>query len=202
MSDKETLKVYDAQASKYAELTDSNTKNPDLIAFIGALKPGAHILDLGCGPGHMAAAMARVGFQVSATDASAEMVKLANAQPGVTAWQEAFEEMHTGASYDGVFANFSLLHAKRESVAQHVNDLVTMLTPGGVFHIALKTGAGEMRDTIGRRYSYFSEDELETILTGAGLKIIYRNHGKDLGLDGVMANWVSLQGRKPGDADA
>ena len=70
------------------------------------------------------------------------------------------------------------------------------LKVGGIFHIAMKKGSGEARDRIGRRYSYFTESELEEMMTDNGLSVIYRNSGCDKGLDGAMADWVSLQGRK------
>ena len=196
MSDKETLKIYDAKAQEYANLTSKDVESPDLAAFINALPAKAHVLDLGCGPGQFSARMAQLGLTVEATDASAEMVKLANAHGGVSARQETFDALDAVDRFDGIYANFSLLHAKREAVPTHITQIARALKQGGVFHIGMKTGTGESRDGIGRRYSYFTEDELEEIITANGLKIIHRNHGADVGLSGEIADWVVLQSRK------
>jgi SAM-dependent methyltransferase len=197
MSDKDTQDVYDAKAQEYADLTGHDTNSPDLSAFLHELPTGALILDLGCGPGHIARRMAQLGFSVEATDASREMVKIANQLEGVKAHQETFDDLNAGEVYDGIYANFSLLHAKRYAVPEHIAQITRALKPGGLFHIGMKTGTGEKRDGIGRRYCYFSEAELEDMLLANGLTIIHRNHGSDLGLDGVMADWVVLQAKKP-----
>lgn len=196
MSDTETLSVYDEKAQEYAELTQSDAENAEVAAFMQNVKAGGRILDFGCGPGHFAARMAKAGFVVEATDASSEMVKLANLEEGVSARCETFEMLDAVDHYDGIFANFSLLHAQRDAVAGHIGQITRALTFGGVFHIGMKTGTGEKRDKIGRHYCYFSEAELEAMMTENGLTIIHRNHGCDTGLDGAPADWVVLQGRK------
>jgi SAM-dependent methyltransferase len=196
MSDKETLNVYDAKAHEYADLTGRETHSPDLDAFMASVRKNGLVLDFGCGPGHMAGTMAKFGFDVEATDASVEMVKLANQIDGVTARQETFETLDAVDLYDGIFANFSLLHARRNAVAGHITQITRALKSGGIFHIGMKTGTGEVRDGIGRHYCYFSETELEAMLSANALSVIYRNHGSDLGLDGTMADWVVLQSRK------
>jgi predicted ATP-grasp superfamily ATP-dependent carboligase/ubiquinone/menaquinone biosynthesis C-methylase UbiE len=45
-----------------------------------ALEPGARVLEVGCGAGHTAVALARRGFQVHALDAAPEMLALTTAQ--------------------------------------------------------------------------------------------------------------------------
>lgn len=196
MSDKETLNVYDAKAEEYAQLTSNDAHSVDLSTFIQNVKTGGRVLDFGCGPGHYAAQMAQAGLVAEASDASSEMVKLANQVEGVRARCETFDALDAVDHYDGIFANFSLLHAPRDAVAGHFEQISRALTSGGVFHIGMKTGSGETRDKIGRRYCYFTETELEDMMNANELTVIYRNSGCDKGLDGSMADWVSLQGRK------
>jgi len=191
-ADRATLAVYDAEAARYAEATQGLRDDPDLAAFVAAMPAGARVLDLGCGPGLAAEVMARAGLDVEATDASAEMVRRAAARPGVTAWQADFDALTGAGVYHGVWANFSLLHAPRAAMPAHLAAIARALVPGGRLHIALKTGAGERRDTLGRLYTYYGEDELAALLSAAGFTVIARRRGRDPGLDGELADWVAM----------
>jgi SAM-dependent methyltransferase len=191
MTDKETLRVYDAKAADYAKLIDSDTKeNPYLERFIARLPTGGRVLDLGCGPGLAATRMANAGLQVDAMDGSAEMVAMAAQHDGVTAWQATFDQITGTDIYDGIWANFCLLHASKEAMPHHLAAMVTALKPGGAFHIGMKLGSGSQRDAIGRLYSYYSEPELITLLGAAGLTAGETDHGRTVGLDGTEADWI------------
>ena len=191
MADKETLRVYDAKAADYAKLIDSDTKeNPYLERFITRLPTGGRVLDLGCGPGLAATRMANAGLQVDAMDGSAEMVAMAAQHDGVTAWQATFDQITGTDIYDGIWANFCLLHASKEAMPHHLAAMVTALKPGGAFHIGMKLGSGSQRDAIGRLYSYYSEPELITLLGAAGLTAGETDHGRTVGLDGTEADWI------------
>ena len=191
MADKETLRVYDAKAADYAKLIDSDTKeNPYLERFIARLTTGGRVLDLGCGPGLAATRMANAGLQVDAMDGSAEMVAMAAQHDGVTAWQATFDQITGTDIYDGIWANFCLLHASKEAMPHHLAAMVTALKPGGAFHIGMKLGSGSQRDAIGRLYSYYSEPELITLLGAAGLTAGETDHGRTVGLDGTEADWI------------
>ena len=191
MTDKETLRVYDAKAADYAKMIDSDTKeNPYLERFIARLPTGGRVLDLGCGPGLAATRMANAGLQVDAMDGSAEMVAMATQHDGVTAWQATFDQITGTDIYDGIWANFCLLHASKEAMPHHLAAMVTALKPGGAFHIGMKLGSGSQRDAIGRLYSYYSEPELITLLGAAGLTAGETNHGRTVGLDGTEADWI------------
>ena len=193
MTDKETLRVYDAKAAEYAKLIKrENNDDPHLDRFINKLPTGGRVLDLGCGPGISAACMANAGLQVDAIDGSAEMIAMANQHQGVTAWQATFDEITGTNIYDGIWANFCLLHASKEAVPQHLAALVTALKLGGAFHIAMKLGSGSQRDTIGRLYSYYSEPELTNLLVAAGLTVAETAHGRTVGLDGTEADWIVM----------
>ena len=191
MADKETLRVYDAKAADYAKLIDSDTKeNPYLERFIARLPTGGRVLDLGCGPGLAATRMANAGLQVDAMDGSAEMVAMAAQHDGVTAWQATFDQITGTDIYDGIWANFCLLHASKEAMPHHLAAMVTALKPDGAFHIGMKLGSGSQRDAIGRLYSYYSEPELITLLGAAGLTAGETDHGRTVGLDGTEADWI------------
>jgi len=196
MSDEETVSVYDAKAQDYAKLTKNEGMSADLLSFIERIPKGGRVLDLGCGPGHSAGRMAQSGLVVEASDASAEMIKIASGVSGVSARQETFDDLKAIDHYDGIYANFSLLHAERTRVPEHVATITSALKTGGIFHIGMKTGDEQSRDSIGRRYSYFTEAQLEEMLTDNGLTVVHRNHGEDMGLSGEMAEWVVLQSKK------
>lgn len=199
MSDRETLAVYDAKAGEYAQLVGEG-KGPDrqLRRFLDHLPAGALVWDLGCGPGRSAELIAREGHRVLATDASAEMTALAAKRAGVTARQETFDEIAGEDEYDGIFANFSLLHAEESALPAHLAAISKALKTDGIFHIGMKTGTGTRRDGIGRRYTYVTQDSLTALLTQVGLTPTDTWTGEDPGLDGVVAPWIVMQARKHG----
>lgn len=193
MSDPETLKVYAAQSAQYAAFSnDVLARDPLLAAFIARVPQGADVLDLGCGPGAAAAVMAAAGCRVHATDAVPEMIALAAQHAGVRAEVRRFEDITGTALYDGIWANYSLLHAPRADLPRILRNLHSALRPNGAFHIAMKLGNTTARDAIGRQYTYVSEAELRGLLADAGFTITQMTTGRDKGLDGTYADWIAL----------
>ena len=191
MTDRTTLDVYDRQARDYARMVET-WDDPRLDAFIAAMPPGGAVLDLGCGPGHAAARMAEAGLRVTATDGSAEMVRLAAAHPGVSARQARFDEIAGTALYDGIWASFSLLHAPRARFPDHLAALHQAARPGARLHLAMKLGAGEATDRLGRFYAYYSAQELDDLLAGAGFTVASHVTGADKGLAGTLEDWIAI----------
>lgn len=197
--DDETIRVYGVEAARYADVTKDAGQDPGLRRFLDHLFPNSTVLDLGCGPGIAAAVMASEGHAVIATDATPQMVDLAATKHGVTARLATFDDIDEVAQYDGIWANFSLLHAPRADLRRYLAALVTALKPGGIFHIGMKTGTGAHRDQIGRLYTYVTEDELSALLSDAELMPFETRTGADTGLDGQVADWVTILARKPED---
>jgi SAM-dependent methyltransferase len=188
--DAKTIEVYDARAADYAHLTKELDGYDELLAFCEAMPAGAQVLDLGCGPGFYASFMATQGCKVDAVDASIEMVKLAAQQAGVSARQASFDDISGHAVYDGVWANFSLLHAPRDAFPKHLAALHRACKPDAKFHIGMKLGANAGRDGIDRMYTYYQEDDLLTHLSTAGFTVDGCNHGNSPGLSGEPSDWI------------
>ena len=193
MADRKTLDVYDAKAGDYADLVDRTKPGRHLTDFIEALPQGGHVLDLGCGPGTSAADMRDAGLNVEAWDASPEMARLGRETFGLDVRVMGFDALEADQAYDGVFANFSLLHAPKSQMPGHLERIARALKPGGLFHIGMKTGTGEKRDGIGRFYAYYEDAELSDLLAAAGFTVTDRAFGSDVGLDGVEAPWIIMR---------
>lgn len=191
MTDDSTIAAYNARAADYAAFTQGHD-DPLLTAFIAALPRGACVLDLGCGPGFAAARMADAGHCVIAKDASPEMIALAARHPGVAARRASFDDIAETAAYDGIWANFSLLHAPRADLPRHLAALHRAARPGARLHIALKLGSGEGPDALGRFYTYYSEDDLVSLLETAGFTVASRSYGADKGLSGDISDWIAI----------
>jgi SAM-dependent methyltransferase len=191
-ADPRTIAVYDAKAGDYADRFASTEPNRHLSAFIAALSGGAHVLDLGCGPGTASAFLRTAGHVPDPVDASPAMVRLANERHDIGARLATFDDIDAVASYDGVWANFSLLHAPRADLPRHLAALHRALKPGGLFHLGMKTGSGEARDGLDRLYSYFTVAELHGLLANADFTVTSTSEGHERGLAGTDDPFVII----------
>jgi SAM-dependent methyltransferase len=194
-ADARTIAVYDTKAGEYADRFASAGPDRDLRAFIAALPQGARVLDLGCGPATASAFLRAAGHVPDPVDASASMVALANARHAIGARLATFDDIRAGAVYDGIWANFSLLHAPRADLPRHLTALRRALKPGGLLHIGMKTGTGEARDRLDRFYTYYGRDELLPILMQAGFAVTGVREGRDRGLAGTDDPFIIVLAR-------
>lgn len=198
MADKRTIAVYDEKAADYIKLTATAQPDDSLQGFIDAVAPGGKVLDLGCGPATASAHMRGAGLHPDPVDASQGMVDLANATYDIGARLGTFDDLEAVQTYDGVWANFSLLHAPRADLPRYIKAISTALKPDGVLHIGMKTGKGQSRDTIERLYTYVSVAELGQMIKDAGLDITFTKEGKDKGLSGSVDAFVIMRAVKHG----
>lgn len=196
MADRQTLDVYARKAQDYADRFATGRPDARLKDFIDRLPEGGHVLDLGCGPGRAAAAMMSRGLQVDAWDASPEMAAIASDRFGVTVRIAGFEDLGAAEVYDGIYANFSLLHAPKSQMPGHLSRIAQALKPGGFLHLGLKSGSGEKRDALGRFYAYYEDDEITGLLADVGISVLTRATGAEAGLGGTIDPWIILKARK------
>ncbi len=191
MSDAETIAFYDLQAEAYRKIAEQ-TASPHLAQMMERLPPGAHVLDLGCGPGQDSREFARAGFRVTAMDASLEMVRQAAMHTGVTTRHAPFDALDDVDTFDAVWASFSLLHAQRNDLPRHISAMSRALRTGGLLYVAMKIGTGEGRDRLGRFYTYMTASELRGLVEAAGFAVLGTEEGSARGFEGSVAPFVAL----------
>ena len=195
MTDRETMEVYATAAEEYAaKFADTNGENQDddFDAFLSSIPGDGRVLDLGCGPGHWAARIRDTGRTVDAMDASPEMAQLAKDKFDLVVQTTPFEDLTAQNRYDGIWANFSLLHAPRADFPNHLARIHRALRPGGCLSIGMKIGTGEHRDHLGRFYAYYGEQELRDLLTDAGFTVTRSRLGNGKGLAGSDDTFVVM----------
>ncbi len=198
MSDPETVAFYDRAAAGAGGLHADGPPDPVLQRFIDALPPAAAVLDLGCGHGIASAHLARAGHRVTGLDASAALLDVARRlAPDAHFVRGGFDDLDATAAYDGVWANFALLHAPRAAMPDHLAAIARALRPGGLFHLSMLLGAADKRDRHGRAYSYFAQDELDRLLAEAGFARLAVDTGEKTGLDGIAEPFAAYLMRTP-----
>lgn len=192
MGDKQTIAVYNQNAEKYQSLVKKLPYTQTLKAFISRLDKGAVILDFGCGIGDSAAIMREEGLIPVCIDGSDKMVEIANQFYQLDANVALFSDLVDVSIYDGVWANFSLLHVTKSEFKTHINAIHLALKPQSWFFVGLKLGDGQERDKFGRFYAYYSEEELQILLIQAGFRVDEKIHGKSKGMAGIDEPWLGL----------
>jgi superfamily II DNA or RNA helicase/SAM-dependent methyltransferase/SOS-response transcriptional repressor LexA len=157
--DDDSHQYYEKLAAEFFGATVSVDMTPVYERFLANLKPGAHILDAGCGSGRDAKAFAELGFQVTAFDASVELARLASAHCGFEVLVRRFEDMDQVAQFDAIWCCASLLHVPLAAMHTTLDRLWRALRPGGVLYVSFKHGAGE-RMYGGRRFTDADESSL------------------------------------------
>lgn len=99
-------------------------------AGVGA---GKQVLDIGSGPGHVAAALSLTGAQVTGVDFAEQMVEVAQNRYPEIAFQQANAEQlpFENDSFDAVVSNFVVHHLARPDVV--FREVCRVLKPGGCF---------------------------------------------------------------------
>jgi len=158
-----TIRYYNENARAYFDSTVTLDMSNLYGPFLKHLRPGSKVLDAGCGSGRDSLFFKNQGFQVTAFDASKEMVKLASELLDQKVLLMSFEDLSLTEQYDGIWACASLLHVEKAKLSRVVAELAKHLKDGGVFYISFKYGREEYWKE-GRFFNHLDEDTLKEIL--------------------------------------
>ncbi|WP_282169914.1 class I SAM-dependent methyltransferase [Ruegeria atlantica] len=189
MTDRKTIDAYTTRVAEYLSVPLPPEQIEARMAFAEAVAPGGYVLDLGSGPGADSMFFLREGLRVRALDATPAFVEHAR-ENGVDAHVGTFDDVTDTATFDGIYASFSLLHAPRKDFPRHLAAIHRALKPEGIFFLGLKLGTGEHRDDIDRYYTYFSQTEIEEALAEAGFTIDRITTGVGKGLAGSYDGFI------------
>ena len=132
--------AYDAVAALYADqFRDSLDGRPverGLLAAFAELvcrAPAGAVVDLGCGPGHIAAHLHGLGLPVLGVDQSAEMLAIGRARyPEVRFARSSITRLGLAdGSCRGVLSRSSIIHLPPEQLPSALAEFARVLVPGG-----------------------------------------------------------------------
>jgi len=165
-------------------------------SFAELLKPGDRVLDAGCGSGRDARALSRMGFEVTAMEASPRLAELARAHTGLPVQVMTFDQIVWREAFEGVWACASLLHVPRAELPSVMSRIREALVPGGVWWMSFKYGTEE-RDVAGRRFTDLDEAGAEALLAQVGgLDLISMTLTEDVRPERGGERWLALLCRR------
>ncbi len=118
--------------------------DPAVERIAAGLRAGARCLDIGCGIGRHSALLARRGFEVVATDASAAAVAATRDVGGIECVRSTFGDLpFADRSFEYVVAWNVVYHGDGTIVAHALDDVARVLHPGGVYQATMLSKRNE-----------------------------------------------------------
>ena len=140
---------YDAVASTYADrfLDELDHKPLDralLATVLETAGPNPHIVDLGCGPGHVTGWLAHHGANAVGVDLSPAMVDVATRHHPTASFRVGdFLSLPTSdGEFTAAVALYSLIHLSEEEIPRALAEIHRTLTSHAPLLIAVHVGSG------------------------------------------------------------
>lgn len=192
MSDR-TIAYYNSEAHAYADLTAHADMSPIYARFEKYLSPGAAVLDAGCGSGRDSLHFMKMGYTVTAIDASTEMCAYASELLQQEVRQLTFQELDCREAFSGIWACASLLHVPERQQTEVLRRLMRALTSGGVLYASWKYGETERTEAAsGRLFCDMTEKRIEALAESVeGVRIEECWTSEDVRADQRSQKWMN-----------
>jgi len=183
---------YQQNHRKYHEKTFFVDPSSFLTPVAEKLKPGATILDIGCGSGRDLLWFKNRGFNVIGFERSHGLASLARKNAGSEVLEGDFETYDfSQLSVDAIVLVGALVHLPHSKVPAVLNSIDRALKDDGNILLSLKNGAGNTTDCHGRVFYLWNDGELRDLFKELGLDVIdYFQQSSMIGTDDVWIGYV------------
>ena len=200
---KSTLNYYDENAVEFACQTLSIDMHDLYELFLNQLpqRDTQCILDVGCGSGRDSNYFAKQGYEVTAIDASAELIQWAeqhHMSSRITWVHLDFSSIEKQAwenKFTGIWACASLLHVPFLELPFIINSLLDTFTDDGVMYVSFKYGKGERVDEE-RFFCDMNESRWKAIVAKIPQVIEYDIWLSSDKRSGIKNNWFNITIKK------
>lgn len=158
-----TINYYNQNAEKFIANTQNADMHPTQERFLRLLDKNASILDFGCGSGRDTKYFLDKGYQVTATDGSAELCRLASEFTSVKVKEMLFQELDAMNQYDGIWACSSILHLPKKELLPVIRKMCEALKDNGIIYTSFKYGDFE-GERNGRYFTDFTEKTFQEVI--------------------------------------
>ncbi|MGI9370303.1 MAG: class I SAM-dependent DNA methyltransferase [Ruegeria sp.] len=153
----DTHAVYERQATEYDKRRSKALFEARWLArFTAGLKPGDHVLDLGCGTGDpIARWFMAEGFKVTGVDFSEAMLAIARDRWPDRDWRCVdMREFELDRKFDGIIAWNSFFHLTEDEQKACITRMAHHLHTGGMLMLTVGSRASEVSGTVGAEHVY------------------------------------------------
>ena len=158
-----TINYYNQNAENFIANTQNADMHPTQERFLRLLDANTSILDFGCGSGRDTKYFLEKGYQVTATDGSAELCKLASEFTGIKVKEMLFQELDAINQYDGIWACSSILHLSKKELLPVIQKMCEALKDNGIIYTSFKYGDFE-GERNGRYFTDFTEKTFREVI--------------------------------------
>ncbi len=156
---------YHANFQKYYEETVHIQPESFLLPLADRLRPGACVLDAGCGSGRDLLWLKQRGFHVIGLERSPGLAQLARKHAKCEVIEADFRFFDFSQfSVDAMVLIGALVHIPHEELPDVFENILHALRPGGHVLVSMKQGTGTKAAKDGRIFYLWQDDELRQVV--------------------------------------